>query len=343
MPFGKSSDTDISNIHFIEESEYEKGFAKFYEENIKPEIKKYKGIKIVPPSKQRKYIALTLLFNLVVLFSLYKLWPFLDGYFTLVSPIIVISLIIGSWSFAFSKELRFKETIHYKIYTKIFKFFDNVVYDRNGRSSISGYKKFNIIPQYRTYENKNLIQGSYKNVAFSLETLSLEGNKSENFRGYVIELEVKKHFTGKTIIQIDPNSVFQDIVNRYDAAFKLECMERVKLEDPNFERIFDVFSSNQVEARYLLTPSFIQRLVDLNKTLADSGRKLEASFCEKKLLILVRSNLELFQPNLVLDLLKPNVFPESSIFIDDCRIVIKEMNIIFSIIDDLRLNQQTGL
>ena len=37
---------------------------------------------------------------------------------------------------------------------------------------------------------------------------------------------------------------------------KIGWPERVKLEDVSFERQFEVFSDNQIEARYLLTTAF---------------------------------------------------------------------------------------
>jgi len=40
-------------------------------------------------------------------------------------------------------------------------------------------------------------------------------------------------------------------------------MKRVGLVDPVFEKIFEAYGTDQVEARYLLTPTFMQRLVRL--------------------------------------------------------------------------------
>ncbi|MGE0918353.1 DUF3137 domain-containing protein [Trichlorobacter lovleyi] len=48
----------------------------------------------------------------------------------------------------------------------------------------------------------------------------------------------------------------------------------VKLEDPRFSQQFKVYSSDQVEARYLLTPRMTERLVDLK----DSLGSIEISF-----------------------------------------------------------------
>lgn len=39
----------------------------------------------------------------------------------------------------------------------------------------------------------------------------------------------------------------------------------VRLEDPEFEKIFVVYSSDEVEARYILSTSFMERLVEFRK------------------------------------------------------------------------------
>lgn len=44
---------------------------------------------------------------------------------------------------------------------------------------------------------------------------------------------------------------------------KQKSMQTVKLESVNFDKRFNVFSKNQVEARYLLTPTFIEKFTRL--------------------------------------------------------------------------------
>lgn len=36
------------------------------------------------------------------------------------------------------------------------------------------------------------------------------------------------------------------------------------MESPDFEKVFDVFSTNQIEARYLITPSMMERMLKLD-------------------------------------------------------------------------------
>jgi hypothetical protein len=59
----------------------------------------------------------------------------------------------------------------------------------------------------------------------------------------------------------------------------------VGLEDPAFNKAFAVFGSDQVEAREILTPVFMQRIVDLEH--AYSGHHLRYAFSGADLLIAV--------------------------------------------------------
>jgi len=65
-----------------------------------------------------------------------------------------------------------------------------------------------------------------------------------------------------------------------------ECpkgMQSVGLEDPKFNQAFAVFGADQVEAREVLTPSFMQQLVDLETSY--SGGHIRCAFSQSELLI----------------------------------------------------------
>ncbi|MFN4354018.1 DUF3137 domain-containing protein [Parvibaculum sp.] len=65
-----------------------------------------------------------------------------------------------------------------------------------------------------------------------------------------------------------------------------EEVVRVRLEDAAFESSFEVFSSDQTSARYLLTPRFMERLLDLRRRL---GREIRVGFAGGKLYLLFES------------------------------------------------------
>ena len=84
------------------------------------------------------------------------------------------------------------------------------------------------------------------------------------FHGLVVRMAVHKNFRGLTIIRHDAGVVG-------NGRALLQGLQRVNLEDPVFEQAFEVAASNQVEARYLLTPSFMERLLELSRSFRRRG------------------------------------------------------------------------
>lgn len=74
-------------------------------------------------------------------------------------------------------------------------------------------------------------------------------NRFIGFTGIILAFEANKSFESHTII------VSKLAPDRHHS-FKLEP---VTLEDPKFCRDYNVYSSDQTEARYLITPSFMER------------------------------------------------------------------------------------
>ena len=101
---------------------------------------------------------------------------------------------------------------------------------------------------------------------------------STTFRGILLEIDSGREFLGRTIVLRDAG-----LFNRKQKA----NMKRIGLADPVFEKIFEAYGTDQVEARYLLTPDFMQRLVDLE--IAVSGKKIRVGFLRRKLYVAVEA------------------------------------------------------
>ena len=73
----------------------------------------------------------------------------------------------------------------------------------------------------------------------------------------------------------------------------------IKLEDPEFERLFVVYGSDQVEARYILSPALMSRMVEFNaKAKKLCGGDLSFSFVGSKLFIAIPCSKALFEPTI---------------------------------------------
>jgi hypothetical protein len=127
-----------------------------------------------------------------------------------------------------------------------------------------------------TYED--LWTGHLRGSAFTLyearQTRGSGKNKRTTFSGQIIRIAFPKRFLGTTVVN-------RDQVRRW----KKEGFEKVGLESSEFERIFEVYGTDQVEARFLVHPFFMERLIGVEA--ATRGRNVRCAFLEGDLLIAI--------------------------------------------------------
>jgi hypothetical protein len=97
-----------------------------------------------------------------------------------------------------------------------------------------------------------------------------------------------KRFLGVTIVQRD--------IQRW---FKPAGFQRIGLEWSRFEKLFEVFGTDQVEARFLVHPVFMERLMAVETAMA--GKSLRCAFEGGDLLVAVEGG-DLFE---IVDVFKP--------------------------------------
>lgn len=170
----------------------------------------------------------------------------------------------GDFSYSFCKQIP-EETI---TKSKIFPYFDNKDGDDYFSGIYQGVKT--IISEEELTKTVRTKNGSHNMTVF---------------KGIVILLEMNKKFAGQTIVLKDAG-----IFNFFK---KFGRTERVKLEDVEFERKFEVYADNQIEARYLLTTAFMERILKVKQ--AYQGKKIQFSFFDNKLLIAVETKENMFE------------------------------------------------
>lgn len=112
-----------------------------------------------------------------------------------------------------------------------------------------------------------------------------------------------------------------------------EALDEVKLEDPVFSKKFNVYSSDQVEARYLVTTAFMERLLNI-KTAFDTKHIKCAFFDENRLMISLPTNKNVFEIGSINTSLKN---PKS------INYLYNELVSILKLIEYFKLNEKTGL
>lgn len=147
------------------------------------------------------------------------------------------------------------------------------------------------------------------------EVIPMPDDKNETtsvFRGAFFMADFNKRFAGTTF-------VLEAMEVR-----RIRHGEPVKLEDPAFEGVFDVFASDQIEARYILSSALMRRIVAFR---ARCGRPMHISFVGDHVNIAI-DGMKLFEPRLFRTLKDPSYYAG----IQD------DIDLLSGIVEDLNLN-----
>lgn len=142
------------------------------------------------------------------------------------------------------------------------------------------------------------------------------------FKGCIVRMRMNKKFIGNTVIY--PNSIM------HKSPFKE--LRYTELEDTIFEKKFDVFTDDEVEARYLITPTFMERLY--NMKLAFNAKKIYCSFYDTDLFIGLYTEKDLFSLG---SLFRPTNDPKQFFQMFEQILSIRNL------ISYFKLEQKTGL
>lgn len=114
------------------------------------------------------------------------------------------------------------------------------------------------------------------------------------FKGLFFIADFNKYFHGQTVILPDTAEKLFGGFGQTLQSWTPGRAELIKLEDPEFEKEFVVYGDDQVEARYILSPSLMQRITEFrNKT----GGNLYLSFTGSRLYVAVPLARNMFEPS----------------------------------------------
>lgn len=100
-------------------------------------------------------------------------------------------------------------------------------------------------------------------------------SQTVRFDGLMVAVDLPRALSGVTAVVEDGGAL-----GNFADSLRVANVERIRLEDPKFERVYEVYGTDQVDARALLNPAFMERLLALGERpgfglpvlLADGGR-----------------------------------------------------------------------
>lgn len=150
------------------------------------------------------------------------------------------------------------------------------------------FSAFKLLPYHNLSAFEDCFTGSHRGCEFVFYDANLRHQRRKAFyemnpgdpvfRGQLIRIAFPKKFHGFTVIRRD-RGVF-NFTNHFTSDLR-----RVGLGESRFEEAFEVYSNDQVEARYLIHPVFIERLLALEAQFG--GKELRGAFVAGDLLIAI--------------------------------------------------------
>ena len=125
---------------------------------------------------------------------------------------------------------------------------------------------------------------------------------------------------------------FKNKINKIKEAVGFEKLENVQLEDSVFNKKYSVYSSDQIEGRYLVTTAFMERFKNLQT--AFKSKTIKCAFANDKIYFAIQTNKNVFEiGNTFKSLENPKTI----------ETFFNEIISIYILIDYFKLNEKTGI
>ena len=318
--------TDLKQTQeFVEQKQQ---FDNFYEQKLKPILAQNEML------RRRYLLSFLILIMMGFLFYPYLLYLIVAGEIetpyigmVLCASCVVIILLCGPLYF-------YKKRVKPKIMPDFAGFFGNFTYMFEGKVDDAILRASDLFDKYDISIGDDYFAGTYDGVHISIGEQKLKtvgedfrGNKIEKdvFSGVCILFEMNKNFKGKTVVLKDKGTIG-------NALHKLKGLQTVRLEDIQFEKVFEVYSDDQIEARYLLTAAFMDRMLKLRDLY--KGKTIQFCFNHNTLLLSIPTRQNMFEAS---------SFFRSNLNKKKIDLVFEQFYTIFSVVRLLKLNQRLGM
>lgn len=207
-------------------------------------------------------------------------------------PVLIIYLIMNSVKGYNNSDYTINDYKAYVIKKAIEGQVEGLVYEPRFGLPESVYSDLNVMRHGNRYHKEDLITGKYKNVYFVQSDLKVqyESNGEHDttttyFRGRWIAIDYPKKFNG-TVVIID---------NSFAYGVKRKELEKIQLENPNFNNMFTVRASDMQLGYYLLTPQLVEKIMELKQS---TNGNIIACFKNGYLHIFINDGKDSFEPNI---------------------------------------------
>ena len=140
-------------------------------------------------------------------------------------------------------------------------------------------REYRLLPKHQKRNFEDLWQGETAGHDFTLHEAHLQERRGSGknrrwvtvFRGAIVSVSFERPFHGTTLLAKDGQ--FRKLFGGAKDSVKLDgqILQLADMVSPEFEDRFDVYTTDQTEARWLINPEYIERLLNLERLFQGKG------------------------------------------------------------------------
>jgi len=205
-------------------------------------------------------------------------------------------------------------------------------YGRMDKNEFVSTGIFNRTPD--RYQGEDLISGVNDQTEFSFSEVTAQyyvqdskGRRSLRtlFKGLMFKADFHKDFKTRTVIRSDIGEKYLGNIGKMFQKLNFTRTGLTEMENVDFEKEFVVYSDDSLEARYILSPSFMEKLMACKKRL---DVEISLSFYKSNIYIAIPISKDFFEPRLFRTIIDQEKTEE----------YFEDMKMVLEIIDELNLN-----
>ncbi len=302
-------------------------FKEFYDQVIAQELNK---IELNRKSILKKFLicsSIGIPLILISCFAIYWMCNFGNQYFYVEDPIIFlyfeVLLVILAVFFVksiYHFPIAYKNSMKKSLLTSLLKFYGDFQFV-NEKVDYSQLHSYRLFPRFDSIYNEDILGGEYKGIATKIIELVLTKSTSTRsfkyiFKGLFCTFGLNKRYNNHTIILKNTDKIEVPI-----------DFSELQTNNKEFNNQFKVLTDNRAEADSILTPEFLNGLLEIKEKLQTTFR---CGFYQGNFLFALDTDKDFFEPTGI----------REGVLNDEKHTkILNEMNSILSIVDKLGLTQ----
>lgn len=299
----------------------------YYAQELVPDLEK---LEVLRKSQVKRQVFIIVALLVSVFAGVVTLVPLLVLVFLFISLFVYFAL------FGFKRQrFDFKSQYKTNVFCKLIPFIEpQLAYTSHQYIVQSKYDYSKIFLSHPDiYSGEDMVEGFIDKTKIEFSELHTQDRRTDSkgrttyvtiFRGIFFIADFNKAFSGQTYVLSDFSERFLGYFGKLFQNINISRPDIVRLEDPEFEKHFAVYSTDEVEARYILSPALMQRIMEFKKK-TNSGVQL--SFLDSSIYLAIPMRKNLFEPKLYKSVMNFNDIEEYYHQLQFCTCVVEDLNL----------------